>query len=86
MLITACSLFIAVIWTGFWSFAVVIWEGGVGVERGEERGKGTKEPSEPTVLTIEDSAMFGSNHAPITVAEYASHVTKDKVNSWKANH
>ena len=43
-------------------------------------------PVEPTVLTSAEvakiAAMVGTNHAPTTTADYASHLAKYKVISW----
>ena len=43
-------------------------------------------PVEPAVLTSAEvakiAAMVGTNHAPTTTADYASHLAKYKVISW----
>ena len=43
-------------------------------------------PVEPAVLTTREvaeiAAMVGTNHAPTTTTDYASHLAKYKVISW----
>ena len=79
MLISACSLVLAILWSSIWALAVV--GGGVG------EGSGAEKPldREPDVLTTDELAkvalLLGKNHATTTLRDYASRMSKYKVSS-----